>query len=48
LNVSEYTFNNRMASLRKKEVIHLEDGLYYLDKRVLPVEEITFKFVIKK
>jgi hypothetical protein len=48
LNISEFTFNNRLASLKRKQVVHYKDGIYYLDKRVIPVNEITFKFVIKE
>ncbi len=48
LSMTDSTFNNYKASLKEKGVLHVDkDGNYTLDERVLPVEEITFKFIIK-
>lgn len=45
LNLKEQTLNNYKGSLKIKGILHIDkDGNYSLDERVIPVNEITFKF----
>jgi hypothetical protein len=45
LNISEYSFNNIFMRLKnKKGIIQKTDYGYRLSAKVLPVEEVTFKF----
>jgi hypothetical protein len=47
IGMKEQTFHNYKASLRNKGIISLDkDGNPSLDARVIPVEEITFKFKV--
>jgi len=47
LNISEQIFNNRFTALKKKGVIKEHDGSYKLDNKVIPLQEVTFKFIIE-
>lgn len=46
LNISEHVFNQRLMYLKKKNVIFIKDGIYYIDDRFIPTKEIVFKFKI--
>lgn len=47
INVKEHMFNNRIYSLKKKGIIVEKNKNYYIDKRVIPVESVTFNFNVK-
>lgn len=45
LGLKEQTLNNYKGSLKIKGILHIDrDGNYSLDERVIPVNQITFKF----
>jgi len=45
LNLKEQTLNNYKVSLKSKGILIIDrDGNYSLDERVIPVNQITFKF----
>lgn len=46
LNISEQVFNNRFNALRKKGVILESNNTYILSNKIIPLEEVTFKFEI--
>lgn len=47
LNISEQVFNNRFVALKKKGIIKTVNNSYKLDNKILPLQELTFKFEIK-
>ena len=47
LDISESLFNNRIHSLKSKDVIINKDNMLSLNNKVLPVKELTFKFYIE-
>lgn len=47
LDISESLFNNRIHSLKAKSVIIKKDDSLCLNKKVIPVKELTFKFYIE-
>ena len=46
LGISEQVFNNRFTALKKKGVILEIENTYKLSNKIIPLQEITFKFEI--